>query len=214
MKNIITADLKNTGKCHYTGMKETFWKTLVFNALPKKSPYTKSVSKGYIENVLFYNKSIAVLSIDLSCSLNLLIWNYHFGFFKDFAFARSWATWRRMGKMVRTFTFKVHEGEWTKQSTTSTVNQEHEQPLRHPDRRLSSFVDCFYLGENDSFSSSAACYGRLIYISYGLTDEQNNICSLTSHDPHLYMQFGRKLFLADWEQQPLLLSLIIFCSFN
>ena len=110
-----------------------------------------------------------------------------------------------MGKMVRTFTFKVHEGEWTKQSTTSTVNQEHEQPLRHPDRRLSSLVDCFYLGENDLFSSSAACYGRLIYFSYGLNDEQNNICSLTIHDPPLYMQFGHILFLADWMQQSLLL---------
>ena len=118
-----------------------------------------------------------------------------------------------MGKMVRTFTFKVHEGKWTKQSTSSTVNQEHEQPLCHPDRRLPSLVDRFYLGEKDSFSLSTACHGRLIYINYGLTDEQNNICSLTSQDPHLYKQFGRNLCLADWKQQPLLLSFIIFCSF-
>ena len=43
----MTADLKNTGTCHYTGTKETFWGTYVFTVLPKNSPYTESISMGY-----------------------------------------------------------------------------------------------------------------------------------------------------------------------
>ena len=42
----MSADLKSTGTCHYTGMKETFWGTYVFTALRKNSPYTESISLG------------------------------------------------------------------------------------------------------------------------------------------------------------------------
>ena len=42
----MTADLKSTGTCHYTGTKENFWGTYVFTALRKNSPYTESISLG------------------------------------------------------------------------------------------------------------------------------------------------------------------------
>ena len=75
MKTIITADLKSTGMCHYTATKETFWGTYVFTALPKNSPYTKSISKGYIYGKIFLQSPVHLLfqlrcSNFWSCSLN------------------------------------------------------------------------------------------------------------------------------------------------
>ena len=111
-----------------------------------------------------------------------------------------------MGKMVRTFSFKVHESKWNKRST-STVPQEHEQSFCHPDRRFPSLIDCIYLGENYLFSSSIAYCGRLTFSFAGIP---LNKFIYNSFPTHICESFGRNLFLADW-MQPLLvffLSLI------
>ena len=46
-----------------------------------------------------------------------------------------------MGKLVRAFRFALHESQSTKENA-STVTQSFEQPLYHPNRRLSLFVGC------------------------------------------------------------------------
>ena len=46
---IVATDLKNTGTCHYTITKETFWSSPLFLTLRKNSPYTSLISKGYVK---------------------------------------------------------------------------------------------------------------------------------------------------------------------
>ena len=43
----MTADRKNTGTCHYTRTRETFWSSPIYTLLRKNSPYTETMSKGY-----------------------------------------------------------------------------------------------------------------------------------------------------------------------
>lgn len=42
----MDADLKTTGICNYFLLKEGFWSSSAFTALPKNSPYTEVISRG------------------------------------------------------------------------------------------------------------------------------------------------------------------------
>ena len=44
----MTDDVKSTGTCHYTMLKEAFWYNPIFTTIAKKSPYTEPISRGYV----------------------------------------------------------------------------------------------------------------------------------------------------------------------
>ena len=46
LNKIMASDLQNTGTCHYTQTRETFWSIPAYAVLPKGSPHTESMSKG------------------------------------------------------------------------------------------------------------------------------------------------------------------------
>ncbi len=46
LKIIVATDLKETGTCSFSILKENLWSSPVFTALRKNSPYTEPLSMG------------------------------------------------------------------------------------------------------------------------------------------------------------------------
>jgi len=49
-------DFKSTGQCHFTTAKETFWTISGFNGVAKSSPYTETLSRGWVMIEFFENE--------------------------------------------------------------------------------------------------------------------------------------------------------------
>ncbi len=49
IRNIIAMDRKQTGTCQFTTATD-FWPSHLYFLLPKKSPYTETINRGYCIN--------------------------------------------------------------------------------------------------------------------------------------------------------------------